>query len=316
MNAYEFLPDLSGNASTDSRNILICLHGAYCDGQLFSYIANKISHKGFRVYALDLLGHGRSDGSSGDTQFDDCLVSINEVIQKLKNKTENQMIRVEESNHTNLNYKISNNNNNSDNNRTFVLGHSLGCTFALWYVRRFKSSIDGIILMAPYLRIPTIKKRSDVEPSLLYFLYLFLRRQLTPTRIVKFVDVVPKLKKIGGEEIALLLKHKENNFRYTIRFIVDIVGLRNDRIREILDVNLPTLILHGKKDRLVYSDVSQTLFNMIASPRKEIKLFDCDHWFYHCIFYQELVQSLSYQYADLERNMIIQTIVNWLNKVG
>jgi esterase/lipase len=133
---------------------------------------------------------------------------------------------------------------------------------------------------------------------------------------VKFVDVIPKLKKIGGEEIALLLKHKENNFRYTLRFIVDIVGLRNDKIREILNVNLPTLILHGREDRLVYSEVSQALFKMIKSPRKEVKLFECDHWFYHCIYYQELVQLLSYQYSDLERNMIIQTIVNWMKQAS
>lgn len=301
--------------STSSKNILVCIHGAYCDGQLFTYLAKQISQRGFRVYALDLLGHGRSDGSRGDTQFEDCLVSLNEVIQTIKNITINP-IRVGEGDQTNFSYKINNNKNNSDKIRTFVLGHSLGCTFALWYARRFKGTVDGIILMAPYLRIPMIKKRSEVEPSMLHFLYLLLRRQLTPTKIMKFVDVIPKLKKIGGEEIALLLKHKENNFRYTLRFIVDIVGLRNDKIREILNVNLPTLILHGRRDRLVYSEVSQTLFNMIDSPRKEIKLFECDHWFYHCIYYQELVQLLSYQYSDLERNMVIQTIVNWMNQAS
>jgi alpha-beta hydrolase superfamily lysophospholipase len=307
---------LPGDASTGSKNILVCIHGAYCDGQVFAYIANQISHRGFRVYALDLPGHGRSDGSRGDTQFDECLVSLSEVIQTLKNRTKNQVITVGEGNQTNFNLKIDNNTNIRENSRIFVLGHSLGCTFALWYARRFKSTVDGIILMAPYLRIPMIKKRSEVEPSLLNFLYLVLRRQLTPTRIMKFVDVIPKLKKIGGEEIALLLKHKENNFRYTLRFIVDIVGLRNDKIREILNINLPTLILHGRQDRLVYSEVSQKLFNMIDSPRKEIKLFDCDHWFYHSIFYQELIQSLSYRYSDSDRNMIIQEIVNWMNQVS
>jgi alpha-beta hydrolase superfamily lysophospholipase len=296
---------------------LVCIHGAYCDGQLFTYIANQISHKGFRVYAVDLPGHGRSDGSRGDTQFDDCLVSLNEVIRTIKNRTKNQMIKVGEGSQTNFNHKINNNSkNNNDNGRTFILGHSLGCTFALWYVRRFKGTVDGIILMAPYLRIPMIKKRSDVEPSLLRFLYLFLYRQIIPTRIMKFVDAIPNLKKIGGEEIALLLKHKENNFCYTLRFIVDIVALRNDKIKEILNVNLPTLILHGRQDRLVYSEVSQTLFNMIASTKKEIRLFDCDHWFYHCIFYQELIQSLSYQHSDLDRNMVIRTIVNWMDQLS
>jgi hypothetical protein len=55
---------------------------------------------------------------------------------------------------------------------------------------------------------------------------------------------------------------------------------------------------------------------MIASTKKEIRLFDCDHWFYHCIFYQELIQSLSYQHSDLDRNMVIRTIVNWMDQLS
>ncbi len=314
---YEFLPEPPSNASETSRNILVCIHGAYCDAQMFAYLANRVSCKGYRVYAVDLLGHGKSDGDRGDTQFDDSLESINEVILELKNKTENQNIGIAGRNRT----YISQNLNGSQDYKTrkikiFILGHSLGCTFVLWYVRRFKSSIDGIILMAPYLRIPTIKKRSDVEPSSLSFLYLFLRRQLTPKKVMAFIDVIPKLKEIGGEEISLLVKYREDSFRYTLRFIVDIIGLRNNRVKEILKVDLPVIILHGKRDKLVYSEVSQTLFNMIDSKKKEIKLFDCDHWFYHCVFYQELVRLLSNQHCESDRNKITQTIIDWTNQLA
>ena len=36
---------------------------------------------------MDLLGHGKSDGTPGDMDFDDCLSSINEVIEKIKGTT-------------------------------------------------------------------------------------------------------------------------------------------------------------------------------------------------------------------------------------
>ena len=142
------------------------------------------------------------------------------------------------------------------------------------------------------------------------FLLLGLR-QLTPKKIVNFLDVIPKLKKIGGEEISLLLRHREDSFHYTMRFIIDIIGLRNNKIKEILKVDLPVLILHGKKDKLVSYQVSQNLFDMIDSQKKEIKLFDCDHWFFSCVFYQELVQLLSNQPCESDREMIIQTITDW-----
>lgn len=168
---YEFLPELSTDASGSSRNILVCIHGAYCDGQLFAYLAKRISCNGFRVYALDLLGQGKSNGVMGDTQFDDSLESIYEVIQALKDKTENQELRVEEGNRASINHNVDvSHDNNTGKTKVFILGHSLGCTFVLWYARRFKSSIDGIILMAPYLRIRTIKRRSDVEPSSFFFI--------------------------------------------------------------------------------------------------------------------------------------------------
>ena len=313
---YEFLPQPPSNASA-SMNILVCIHGAYCDAQLFAYLANRVSCKGYHVYAVDLLGHGKSDGDSGDTQFDDSLETINEVIRELKNKTENQNIGIVGGDRTYINQNLNGcKDNNTCKIKIFILGHSLGCTFVLWYVRRFKSSIDGVILMAPYLRIPTIKKRSDFEPSTLSFLYLYLRRQLTPKKVMAFTDVVPKLKEIGGEEISLLVKHREDSFRYTLRFIVDIIGLRNNKVKEILKVDLPVLILHGKRDRLVYSEVSQTLFNMIDSKKKEIRLFDCDHWFYHCIFYQELIQLLSKQHCESDRNKIAETIIDWANQLA
>ena len=111
---------MHGVASTTSKNILVCIHGAYCDGQLFTYLAKQISQRGFHVYALDLLGHGRSDGSRGDTQFEDCLVSLNEAIQTIKNITINP-IQDEEDDQTNFSYKINNNKNNRDKIRTFVL---------------------------------------------------------------------------------------------------------------------------------------------------------------------------------------------------
>jgi pimeloyl-ACP methyl ester carboxylesterase len=174
------------------------------------------------------------------------------------------------------------------------------------------SSVDGLILMAPYLRAGSIKKRSDVEPNSLYFLYLLLRRQLTPTKIIGFLDVVPKLKKVGGEEIDLLLKNKETNFRYTIRFIVDVIGLRNNKLNVISDINQPILIIHGKKDRLVYPEVSQTLFRIMSGQHKRMTLLDCDHWFYHTVFYQDLVGLMSRQYPESNRDKVVQVIVSWM----
>ena len=90
---------------------------------------------------MDLLGHGKSDGMPGDMDFDDRLSSINEVIEKIKGTA-----------------------------RIFILAHSIGSKhFALWYAHNFKGFVDGLILMAPYIRVSGVRKRSDAEPGIFYF---------------------------------------------------------------------------------------------------------------------------------------------------
>ena len=153
---------------------------------------------------MNLLGHGKSDGMPGDMDFDDCLSSINEVIEKIKGTT-----------------------------RIFILAHSIGCTFALWYAHNFKGFVDGLILMAPYIRVTGVRNRSDAEPGIFYFLYLIARRLLTPKYLVKMTEVLPQLNKIGGEELGFMLQNKDLNFYYTYRYIVDIIAFRNSKVKSL-----------------------------------------------------------------------------------
>jgi pimeloyl-ACP methyl ester carboxylesterase len=232
---------------------------------------------------MDLLGHGKSDGKRGDMNFNDCLSSINEVIRKILG-----------------------------NSKVYVLAHSIGCTFALWYAHNNKQSIDGLILMAPYIRISTIKKRSSAEPNFFYFLYLLLRRLMTPKTLVKMTNVFPQLNEIGGEEISYMLQDKDLNFYYSYRYIVDIIAFRNSKVNVLTDIDsVPTLILHGKNDLIFFSAISEAFFKLLKNKYKEIELFDCDHWFYDAISYNYM-QS---KYSEASRKKVVRTIIEWISSI-
>ena len=64
-----------------SKYKILCLHGFCCDSRIFRYIGTKMSEKGFDIYALDLFGHGKSEGKKGDPNFFDTLKSIDELIE-------------------------------------------------------------------------------------------------------------------------------------------------------------------------------------------------------------------------------------------
>ena len=250
-----------------------------CDARIFNYLGTNLSEQGFNVKCIDLFGHGKSDGLQGDPEFDQCLEAINEIVENLKKK-----------------FKV------------YILSHSMGCTFSLWYVHKFKNSIDGLILFAPYLRIK-MKKRSDVEPGIIGFLYLFLRRLITPKSRILVHDALPNYLEVGGDEIASMLNDPELNFRYSYRYLIDTIAIRNSKVSELSESKVPLLIIHGKKDRQVYPEVGEKFFQLAQSKDKKLKSLDCDHWFFNTIFYNQS----SEKYSETNRMSVINLLSDWLS---
>jgi alpha-beta hydrolase superfamily lysophospholipase len=267
-----------------ASDALLCIHGFCCDARLFTYVGNKLSSAGYNVVSIDLPGHGMSDGKRGDLDFDACVKSIHEIVTQLKKKSA----------------------------RVFMLTHSMGCIFALWYAHLFKDSIDGLILLSPFLMVRNIKKRYDAEPNALKYLLLFFARIFTPNKRLNITEAFPAYVKAGGDEVAWMMKDPVVNFKYSYRFVVDILARRNSKVSELSDLgDIPVLILHGRRDRIIYLQVSEEFFKLLDTNMREIKIFDCDHWFYDAIFYD---QSFS-RHSDESRMQIIISIANWLAKV-
>jgi alpha-beta hydrolase superfamily lysophospholipase len=279
---YETVSGRINVVETPSANLggdsILCIHGFPCDARIFAYAGSKLSQAGYNVFSMDLPGHGRSDGLRGDLDFDACLESINQIVAELRKKSQ----------------------------RVFILAHSMGSTFALWYVHKF-NSVDGLILMAPYVRIGGIK-RSDAEPGAGAFMRLLFGRLFVPRRRVNVAKILPGYVKIGGSQVARMAQDKEMNFEYSYRYFIDVIARRNSKVKELADIKVPVLLLQGSRDRNVYPQVSEEFFKMLRTDNKKIKVFDCGHWFYDAIFY-----SQTGEYAEEDRAMFVSSIAGWLS---
>jgi len=257
---------------------VLCIHGFCCSAAIFEYAGKILSQAGYDMYSIDLPGHGGSSGMRGDLDFKVCLRSINQIVSEIKKKS----------------------------SRVFILAHSMGSTFALWYAHLFRKSVDGLILLSPYIRIKGIK-RSDAEPSPLAFIYLLMGRLFAPRTRVDITRVLPGYVRIGGSQYARMTSNKEVNFRYSFRYLIDVVAERNSRLKELTDVDVPVLIVYGTKDRNVYPQVSEEFFKILKSQDKTMKSVDCNHWFHDAIFYKQ-----SEEYREQDRREFLSGIVSWL----
>ncbi len=282
VNAIEFAADRPSSVDT-----LLCIHGFCCDARVFTYFGNKLSKEGYNVVSIDLPGHGMSDGERGDLDdFEKCIRSIHQIVLELKKK-------------------------NRGSQRIFIVSHSMGSIFALWYAHLFKSSINGLILLCPDVRVPNMKKRFDAEPKALEFLLLLFGRIFTPRRRIDITTAFPIYVKTGGDEVAWMMNDSKINFRYSFRFLADVLAVRNSKLSKLTDIgDIPVLILHGRNDRLMYLRVSEEFFKILRTKNKEINTFDCDHWFYHAIFFD---QSLS-PHSKESRMQITSKITDWLKR--
>lgn len=269
-------------SSKPTNDTVLCIHGTPSDARIFNYIGAKLSQAGYNVISMDLPGHGSSDGPRGDLDFEKCLQSINQIVTDIKKRS-----------------------------RVFIMAHSMGSTFALWYAHSFKNNADGLIIMCPYIRIAKIK-RSDTEPSASTFLYLLFRRIFTPKSTVDFTKVVPKYAEVSGEEFAKMVHSKMVNLQYSYRYLVDVMAARNSKVAELADVSDPVLLLHGQKDRNVYPEVSEEYLKLLHSPKKELKLFDCDHWFYDALYFDQE----SPRYSEESREKFVSSIIGWMGRCG
>lgn len=264
-----------------SEYTVLCIHGSPSDARVFTYMGTLLSQSGYEVASMDLPGHGGSDGPRGDLDFLRCLQAIDQIVAELKKKS-----------------------------KVIMMSHSMGSTFALWYAHMYKNKLDGLIVLCPYLRIKNIK-RSDVEPSALAFLYLLFGRMFTPRKTVRITKLLPTYAQVSGEEFTEMTKDSSVNLDYSFRYFVDIMAGRNSKVAELADIADPVLLLHGRQDRNVYSQVSEEFVKLLRAPRKDLKLFDCNHWFFDAIAFRQ-----GSRHTDESRKQFISKIIEWIESLA
>jgi alpha-beta hydrolase superfamily lysophospholipase len=193
------------------------VHGFKDHSGRFTAWANKLTHEGFGVMAVDLRGHGRSAGRRGYAgKFNKYLQDVKVLCLKSR-----QMF---------------------GDVPHFLYGHSLGGNIVTNYLMAGNSLPDAAVITSPWFTLAT-------KPSVFTLASASMMRHLLPWVMVKS-DLNPNAlshdPRVAEDYLHDPLVH--NKISPRLFFEIEEKGLKASR--NIYKINIPLLVMHGSDDTI------------------------------------------------------------------
>jgi acylglycerol lipase len=223
---------------------ILVLHGITAYSRPYGPIlAEELARTGYRVYGLDLRGHGLSDGRRGDIPSEARLVSdLRETLAFVRARSP----------------------------KLVLLGHSLGVLLTIRAVNSSPDRIDGLVLLSA---ARTVRKGVYPKPSSTALIKILLGVTLFRGRpLIEY-----RRSGMTGVDDSLF------NFHYSARFMSTLYGAGAFTVarmfREgVLDspnlsfsrkLSVPLFVGVGEQDELFSVDAARSFFDGIDCDRKE-----------------------------------------------
>ncbi|KAF8398882.1 hypothetical protein HHK36_014746 [Tetracentron sinense] len=230
------------------KGLVILLHGLNEHSGRYSDFAKQLNANGYKVYGVDWIGHGGSDGLHAYVH------SLDYAVNDMKAFLEKVLLE-------------------NPGLPCFFFGHSTGAAIVLKAVLDLKveACIEGVVLTSPAVR---------VQPSHPIFWVLApIFSFLLPK--YQFSAANQNGMQVSRDPAALLAKYSDP-LVYTgsirIRTGSEILRISSHLQRNLSRLNVPLLVLHGTADTVTDPEASQKLYEEASSTDKSIKLFEgCLH---------------------------------------
>ena len=227
---------------------IILIHNLGGHSGRYHQVATYFCERHYAVYAVDLRGHGQSDGQRGHIeQFQDYLYDLQTLVKYVVDQTQTAPL--------------------------FLIGHSVGGLIALMYALQHPEDITSVIVSSPALclqarvsgwRLLLTNLISKVNPSLTMY------NQLEPESLSQNETTVAAYK-------ADPLVHNQ----LTARWFTEYEEAAEWTMENGNALAVPALILQGGNDQIVDPAGTRAFFDHIGLEDKYYIEYES---FYHDIF--------------------------------
>ncbi len=221
---------------------LVISHGLGEHSGRYANVINRLVPEGISVWAMDLRGHGKSEGRRGHIlAFDDYIGDLAAMVQDTREGIPEGM-------------------------KCLLLGHSMGGLVALGFALKFPDLIDGVIISSPSLgiavKVPLFKRvlgnlMSSLLPS------LTLKNGLDTDKLSHDPAVAPAY-------VNDPLVHD----KVSARWFTEMLKAMERVISSAGEMKVPILMQLAGDDHLTDVNVSRRFFDQLVLKERTLHVYD------------------------------------------
>jgi acylglycerol lipase len=248
---------------------IICLiHGLGEHTGRYAHVGKVLNDAGYTLFGFDLRGHGQTGGTRGH------IPSLDIALQDI-----HQFVEFQKQNFPNI--------------PIFLYGHSLGGLFALAYTIQYTDGIKGVIVTGVALHSPLLNQK--VKVVMAKVLGSLLPAMIIPTGLDPVT--ISRNPEVVKNYINDPLVHGKTSLGLG-KTVLDAVNLCFTHAK---DFSLPLLVMHGKKDTLVYPSGSEDFAKLAGETNKDVTL--------------KLWEGLYHEiHNEPEKEEVFKVMIEWLDK--
>jgi len=220
--------------------VIALLHGLGEHAGRYGPWAGRFVAEGHAVHAIDLRGHGRSDGARGDTRFAPAMADVDRLLAHCAERHPATPL--------------------------FLYGHSLGALLALDYlIARPAAPLAGAIVSAAGVHSALREQRAKVAAARV------LGRFVPGLRLASGID--PDTLSRDPAVVAAYRADPLVHDRASTGFGLDALEAIDRILVRPANSAVPTLVLHGSEDRLAYVSGARELA-AAAPDLRALRVYD------------------------------------------
>lgn len=221
------------------RGVVVINHGFKSHSGLYAWVADKLVDRNLAVYALDMRGHGKSEGERYYVdKFSDYVADLGRFISIVKQREPGLPV--------------------------FLVGHSAGGVVACSYALDHQNEIAGLIsesfaheVPAPDFALAVLKGLSHIAPHA----HVLKLKDEDFSRDPKFVATMK------NDPLVNHMPGPTNTVAEMVR--------ADERLKkEFGKITIPVMIIHGTADKATKPSGSQRFFDYTGSKDKTLKLYE------------------------------------------